>query len=171
MAFREVPYRRPEIETEKGDTTLPKNQLELECTLKDGTAFGLSALPAMPKTADKAEPQLLKGQLSLSEETLKSLNDEKFKSIMDFCHEHGFSTFSIDIATHGGEIDIDGTLAALLQKYQKENSMTVESIPYVKPSEDEHDEEGARKEDFVPLVDEAVEEKEHIIRSNVLIYS
>jgi len=162
MTFREVSYRRPEIETEKGDTTLPKNQLELECTLKDGTTFGLSALPATPKTADKEEPALLKGQLSLSEETLKSLNDEKFKNIMDFCHEHGFSTFSIDIATHGGEIDIDSTLAALLQKYQSENTMTVESETFVKPSEDEHDEEGARKEDFVPLVDEAVEEKEHI---------
>lgn len=167
MEYKEVPYSRPEIETEKGDSMLPSSQLELECTFEDGTNFALSALPAAPKTADKDEPLQLKGQIRFSEETLKTLNEEKFKRIMDFCQAYGFSTFGLNVPTYGGEIDVDEKLAELLAKYNEEHTMTVESDSYVKPSEDENNEEGAQKEDFCPLVDEAAEEEREDVHDSI----
>lgn len=159
MTFRDVPYRRPEIETEKGDTTLPTNQLELECTFEDGTNFGLSALPAATRMADKDEPALLRGQISFPEDTLKALNEEKLKRIIEFCDRYGFSSFSLSLPMRGGEIDVDEKLAQLLAQYEAEHTLEIESMPSVKPSEDENSEEGARKEDFIPLVDEFTEEE------------
>lgn len=161
MSFNEPEYIRPEVDTEKHDTVLPETQLELECTFEDGTRFGLSALPALPKSADENEPSLLKGQIRFSEDTLKSLNEEKFKRIVEFCERYGFSTFGLNVPTYGGEIDVDEKLADLLAKYQETRTLNVETKDIVKPSEDENSEEGFRKEDFIPLYDEETEEKAH----------
>jgi len=116
---------------------LPKNKLELECTFGDGTTFSLSALPATPKTADKDEPALLKGQISLSEETLKDLNSEKLKRILDFCERYGFSTFGLSIPTRGGEIDVDEKLAELLKEYQEQREANAKDTPFIMLGEDE----------------------------------
>ena len=161
MAFNELEYHRPEIETEKGDSILPSTQLELICTFEDGTSFGLSALPATPKSADKDEPAQLRGEVRFSEDTLKTLNEEKFKRIMDFCHTYGFSTFGLSVPTYGGEMDVDETLAKLLTQYQEQQKeLNSHSAP--KPSEDENSDEGFRKEDFHALVDEDEDTAENI---------
>lgn len=161
MSFNELEYHRPEIETEKGDSILPSTQLELICTFEDGTSFGLSALPATPISADKDEPAQLRGEVRFPEDTLKTLNEEKFKRIMDFCHTYGFSTFGLSVPTYGGEIDVDEKIAELLTKYQ-EQQKELESHSSPKPSEDENSDEGFRKEDFHTLVDEEEDTAENI---------
>ena len=160
MTFGETDYHPQKVDTEKNNTTLPSTQLELVCTFENGTSFGLSAMPATPKTADQEEPQQLRGEIRFPEETLKALNEEKFKRIMDFCRTYGFSTFGLHVSMRDGEIDVDEELAKLLAKYQEEQTMNIDSHPFVKPSEDENSDEGFRKEDFYALVDEAADEEE-----------
>ena len=158
MTFSEQPYHSPAVDTEKNDTILPETQLELVCTFEDGSTFGLSALPATPKTADKDEPAQLRGEIHFPEETLKTLNEEKFNRIIDFCHTYGFSTSGLTLPTYSGEIDVDEKLAQLLAEYNKKmEAADTDALPSVKPSEDEMSDEGFRKEDFYALVDEADE--------------
>ena len=127
MEFKTADYIKPEIESDKKDTVTPEKQLELECTFEDGTSFGLRAIEALPKTADIKEPKLMKGQIHISEETLKNLNDEKFKRIVEFCDKYGFSSFSLNVPMYGGEIDVDETLAKLFEKYQQNKAAELES--------------------------------------------
>ena len=116
--FKNTDYRKPDIVTESDDVADPKGQLELECTLPDGSKFGLSALHR-----DGAENKLLTGQISFEDEMLEKLNAENFKRIMDFCERCGFSTFGLKIPTHGGMIDAEEKikeLNALLEEYKKQ---------------------------------------------------
>ena len=130
--LKEVPYRRPEIACEEYDVAGKSKQLELECTMADGTKFGLSAL----KTS--TEPQQMQGQISFPDETLRDLNDEKLKQIFEFCHKYGFSTFGLSLPLSGGVIDVDAKLKELFDRYQeKELQNRTENPGAPKPDEAE----------------------------------
>lgn len=167
IAFEEMPYTPSEIESEKAETTAPETQLALECAFEDGTRFALSAMEATPKTADVDEPRQMKGQIHIPEDTLKALNDEKFKRIIEFCDRYGFSIFSLNVPMYGGEIDVDEKLAELLKKYQEEHTAEIENKGLPVISEDENDTTGMEPKDFTALTDDTPEiENEKSQRDN-----
>lgn len=146
----EVPYRRPEIACEEYDASGKTKQLELQCTLNDGTKFGLSAL----KTS--TEPQQMQGQISFSDQTLRDLNDEKLKQIFEFCHKYGFSTFGLSLPMNGGMIDVDAKLKELFERYQEQELKNIEEHPGAgKLSENEEDSDSETiLNDYVTLMDD-----------------
>ena len=112
--MRETNLERPEIVTEAKDVEDKEKRLELACQMEDGTSFSLMAEPYDKPGEDN--PQL-KMRLNFDDETLKNLNDEKFKRIMEFCERHGISVYDIDLPEAGSEFSLDEKLNELAHRF------------------------------------------------------
>ena len=144
--YKTVEYTRPNIELEEYDARDKKEQLLLECSFEDGTKFDLSALKAVPKTAEEDEPSQMIGQIYIPNETIERLNEERLNRIFEFCHRYGFSTFSLDVPMKDGVIDLDAKLADLFEKYQEMQAKNMVENPG--PEKPREDGEEIRLEDY-----------------------
>ncbi|MBR2299758.1 MAG: hypothetical protein IJ870_04205 [Alphaproteobacteria bacterium] len=153
LYFDEYEYHRPNIVSESDDVKDPTHQLVLKCDLGDGLDFHLSTFKAPSQKADMEDDEMpmMAGQIGFDDETVKNLNAEKLNRIFEFCHKYGFSTFGLTPAMNGDEIDIDASLADLLEKYNENQDKLSKEEAYTstpKPSDDENVSEGMRAEDF-----------------------
>ncbi len=152
--FEPIDFRKPEIVTEKHAVADKKEQLELKCTLRDGTKFGLSAVER-----NGAAGGLLTGQISFPDETLKNLNAKNLASIFDFCELVGFSTFNLDIPMIDGVVDAEGKIAALqklLDEYKKQK--LEEGLVSEDPRKEAEDGISFEEDDYNILSDDALQD-------------
>lgn len=120
--FQTRPAQRDEIVTEAEDVRSNTQELSLDCNMLDAGKFSISVKP-YDRVGD--EHQQLSARINFPQQTIEHLNAQRLKKILEFCEQHGFSVWGIELPYRDGVIDIDEKLGCLTKELLEEHNKSV----------------------------------------------
>lgn len=128
-------------------------QLALEVALPSGEKFDLTMPPYDKPGADSKD---VKAQISFDDKALQELNAEKLAHIMEFCENHGLSTFQMDIPyVYDGNIDAAEKMKSLLEQVKQQKISAANAVAQQEVNEQQNQRQELQKTAPVNTVENA----------------